>query len=108
MPILEVAEQDGDKASEFGCFADDDAGQPVGKFVSPSLRCWQACTVAVQGETTGAPRGAGAAPRGARPPWPYAAHVAAVLRALVEASADDLTFVLLGSHTGCSRLYLGA
>ena len=32
--VLEVAEQDGAEAAEFGYFAYDDAGQPVGDFVS--------------------------------------------------------------------------
>jgi hypothetical protein len=32
--VLEVAEQNSAEASEFGYFAYDDAGQPVGEFVS--------------------------------------------------------------------------
>jgi len=32
--VLEVAEQDPTEAAEFGYFAYDDAGEPVGEFVS--------------------------------------------------------------------------
>jgi hypothetical protein len=32
--VLEVAEQDGAEAAQFGYFAHDDAGQPVGDFIS--------------------------------------------------------------------------